>query len=31
MQYIFLLNEHGELYFLLQNFGAQIILFMWKD
>ena len=26
----FLLNEHGELYFLLHNFGVQIILLKYK-
>ena len=26
----FLVNEHGDLYFLLHNFGALIILFMLK-
>ena len=25
-----LVNEHGDLYFLLHNFGAQIFLFMLK-
>jgi len=25
------LNEHGDLYFLLHNFGAQIILFILKN
>ena len=27
----FLVNEHGDLYFLLHNFGALIILFMLKE
>ena len=28
--YCFLRSEHGDLYFLLHNFGALIILFMSK-